>query len=89
MRLAKGIRGEAPGANLRLRTSRAKWKVFGTFSPGKARGVEVFQILLAQECLLFVRDGPNTVDTRAEYNRILACKDSMALEGETVMESTT
>lgn len=77
------------GASWRLRTSRAKWKVFGTFSPGKARGVEVFQILLAQGCLLFVRDGPHTVDTSVEYNRILAPEDSMALEGETVMDSTT
>lgn len=63
--------------------------MFGTFSPGKARGVEVFQILLDQECLSFVRDGPNTADTSVEYSRILAHKDSMALEGETVMESTT
>ena len=32
--------------NLRLKTSRAKWKVFGTFSVGKAGGVEVSRILL-------------------------------------------
>ena len=32
--------------NLRLKTSRAKWKVFGTFSVGKAGGVEVSWILL-------------------------------------------
>ena len=32
--------------NLRLKTRRAKGKVFGTFSVGKAGGVEVSRILL-------------------------------------------
>lgn len=45
-------------------------------------------MFLVQWCLLFIRDGPNTLDTNGEYDRVLALKESVVLGGETVMEST-